>query len=88
MPAIFREDGFVVRIYGPPREHPPPHVHVERGREATVVICLGIAGGVLSVRAVQRMHEHEVVRALRVVERHQDQLLSVWRTMHGDAQTD
>jgi hypothetical protein len=32
-----REDGFVVRVYGPPREHPPPHVHVERGGDALVV---------------------------------------------------
>ena len=88
MPAILREDGYVVRIYGPPRDHPPPHVHVERGREATVVIRLGIARGGLSVRTVHHMHDHDVVRALRITERHQDELLQVWGTMHGDAGTD
>jgi hypothetical protein len=30
MPTVFREHGFAVRIYLPPREHSPPQVHVVR----------------------------------------------------------
>ena len=57
MPTVLRKDGFVVRVYGPPREHPPPHVHVERGPEEIVVIRLGTADGPAKVWAVYGMKD-------------------------------
>lgn len=44
MPTVLREDGFRVVVYGPPREHPPPHVHVEHGAKGLVVIRRTIHG--------------------------------------------
>ena len=88
MPTIVREDGFVLRVYGPPREHPPPHVHVERGDDALVVIRLAIGSRGPSVWAVYNMKDADVVRAFRLVERHHAQLVAAWRRIHEQAQTD
>lgn len=29
VPTVVRDATLVVKVYGPPREHPPPHVHVQ-----------------------------------------------------------
>jgi hypothetical protein len=63
-------------------------MHVERGRESTVVIRLGTTGNPMSVWAVCGMRDHDVVRALGIVARHHEELRHCWRTMHGDADTD
>lgn len=83
MPTVLREDGFVVRVYGPPREHPPPHVHIERGKEELVVIRLGTSGGPPAVWAVYQMKSHDVVEAFRLVERHHALIEKAWRKIHG-----
>jgi hypothetical protein len=83
MPAILRAGGFVVRVHGPPREHPPPHVHVERGTDQLVVIRLGTATTPPRVWAVYRMSNQDVVRAFRLVEQHHALIESAWRSIHG-----
>ena len=83
MPTVLRQDGFVVRVYGPPREHQPPHAHVERGSEEVVVIRLGSGAEPPSVWAVYGMQERDVVRAFRVVEQHLEQIRQAWRKLHG-----
>jgi Domain of unknown function (DUF4160) len=83
MPTVLRKDGFVVRVYGPPREHRPPHVHVERGPEAVVVIRLGTSGEPAKVWAVYGMKDRDVVRAFRLVERHLEEIQRAWREIHG-----
>jgi len=88
LPTILREDGFVVRVFGPPREHPPPHVHVECGREAVVIIRLGSARHSPSVRAVYRMHARDIAAALALIERHHGELVLAWREIHGEADDD
>ncbi|MBA3345692.1 MAG: DUF4160 domain-containing protein [Gemmatimonadales bacterium] len=40
MPTVLVQEGFRVRIYLPPREHAPPHVHVVRSG-AEIVMALG-----------------------------------------------
>lgn len=84
MPTIVDEDGFKVRIFGPPREHPPVHVHVEHGAEEVVVIRLGTRQTPQEVWAVYGgMKERDVIRAYRIVEKHQAQIRNAWRMMHG-----
>jgi len=82
-PTVLRKEGFVIRVYGPPREHPPPHVHVERGPEEVVVIRLGTSGDPAKVWAVYGMKDRDVVRAFRLVERHLEEIQRAWREIHG-----
>jgi hypothetical protein len=88
MPTIVREDGFVVRVYGPPREHPPPHVHVEHGDDALVVIRLAIGNRTPLVWAAYNMRDADVLRAFRLVEKHHALLLTAWRRIHEQVQTE
>lgn len=85
MPTVLREAGFTVRVFGPPREHAPPHVHVEHGPDGLVVIRLGGRGRPPSIRAVYRVRSGVVLRAYRLVERHHERILSAWEALHGEA---
>ncbi|MGQ0767160.1 MAG: DUF4160 domain-containing protein [Gemmatimonadota bacterium] len=82
MPTVLQVDGFRVRILLPPREHPPPHVHVVRGG-GEVVILLPRAEGPVAVRTVYRMRAVDVIAAVRLVEAHLAQLQAAWRQYHG-----
>lgn len=84
MPTIVREGGFHVRMYGPPREHPPPHVHVVRRGNGEVVIDLGSDISNLLVREVRGMKDRYIVLAFRIVERHHGKLIDVWRALHDE----
>ena len=68
MPTVVREDGFSIRVYAPPREHAPPHVHVHKAGER-VIIELGIAGAMAAVRGFTAMSSSDVLKALRLVQR-------------------
>lgn len=83
MPTVVKQDGFRIKVLGPPREHPPPHVHVHKGPEAVVVIRLGIAGGPPEVWEVYNMRRSDVVKAFRLVEANADELQKAWEEIHG-----
>jgi hypothetical protein len=83
MATVLTKDGFRVRIYGPPREHPPPHVHVEKGREGLVILRLPLPGKPLAVWRVYKMSNKDVLKAYRLVEDHQDAIGQAWRAIHG-----
>jgi hypothetical protein len=81
MPRVHAENGFTIHIYPPPREHGPPHVHVLlAGTE--VVINLSVSGESISVRSIEGMLDKDVVRAARMVESCNEQLLAKWREYH------
>ncbi|MEX2016507.1 MAG: DUF4160 domain-containing protein [Candidatus Hydrogenedentales bacterium] len=87
MPTIVREDGFSIRVYPPPREHPPPHVHVcKAGTE--VVIDLGSAGALPALREERGMARSDVPRAIQLVWRHHELLTAAWENMHGKTRTE
>lgn len=71
-----------MRILLPPREHPPPHVHVVRG-DGEVVILLPMVEGPVVVRTVYGLRAVDVVAAVRLVEAHRTQLQAAWRKYHG-----
>lgn len=81
MPTVLVVDGFAVRVYLPPREHRPPHVHVVKS-DSEVVILLGGPGAPPAVREVHGMRDADVVRAYRIVEAHRDALLEAWSRYH------
>ena len=83
MPTVLRDDGFTVRVHGPPREHPPPPAHVERGAEQVVVIRRGTSEAPPAVWKVFGMSSRDVLRAYRLVERHHVAIEAAWRKIHG-----
>ena len=84
MPRAFERDGFAVRVLGPPREHPPPHVHVQLGSHALVVIRLRLPNVAQRVWRIYDMRPRDVVRAFKLVELHHELLLQLWEDMHGE----
>jgi hypothetical protein len=87
MPTVLVVAGFNVRILLPPREHPPPHVHVTRGGAEVVLMLPDGRAGVV-VRTIYRMRDSDVIAAVRLVESNADLLLRAWRTYHGDSTTE
>ena len=55
MPTVLHIDGFQVRIFLPPREHGPAHVHVRKAG-AGVVINLPDGNQPLVIREIQRKY--------------------------------
>jgi len=87
MPTVLVVAGFHIRILLPPREHPPPHVHVTRGGAEVVLLLPQGRTGVV-VRTVHRMRDADVIAAVRLVESNVELLLHTWRTYHGDSTTE
>jgi len=71
MPVVLRVDGFVFRFFS--REHDPPHVHVRKGGEFTVIEL-----GTGRVRPGGDMRTPDTRRAREIMKAHRDQLLSAW----------
>lgn len=82
MPVVLRQGGFTVRIFLPPREHGPPHVHVERGG-GTIVLELPTSTRGPRIRSVRDMPDHVAVAAFHLVEAHATELHAAWRRYHG-----
>lgn len=82
MPTIVQQDGFRVKVFGPPREHGPAHVHVYKGRQSVVVIRLPSPTAPLAVWAVYDMRPADVVAAFRLVEAHAETLQRAWELIH------
>jgi hypothetical protein len=78
MPTVVLADGFHVRVYNPPREHSPAHVHVLKGGGEVLVNLNPIA-----VRKNYGMRAADIVAAVQLVEVHQSLLLAEWRKRHG-----
>ncbi|MBI4502420.1 MAG: DUF4160 domain-containing protein [Gemmatimonadetes bacterium] len=83
MSTIVREGDFRVSVYAPPREHAPPHVHVRKGHEGSVVIRLQVGDSPVTVRRVIRLKTRGILRARKLVTEHHEELLRAWREMHG-----
>ena len=80
MPTILRVGGFQIRVYLPPREHGPPHMHVlKAGKE--ILVNLSPVG----LREDFGMAARDIIGALRIVEANERLLLLEWRKHHGEA---
>jgi hypothetical protein len=83
MVKLLEEGAFRVYVYSPPREHQPPHVHVECTRGGEVLIRLGDQEEPPSVWQNHHMSSADARQALRIVENHQLRFLTEWRRLHG-----
>ena len=83
MVRIHDEGPFQVYVYAPPREHFPPHVHVECNQGGEVLIRLGDARTAPSLWQNHHMSAADARQALRIVEIHQSRFLAEWRRLHG-----
>ena len=83
MGRIDASRGFEVYVYAPPREHRPPHVHVECSNGGEVLVTLGDAGMAPALWRNHPMREADAREALRIVEENQEQFLEEWRRLHG-----
>jgi hypothetical protein len=83
MGRIYDEGGFQVYVYAPPREHQPPHVHVEASAGGEVLILLGSEQEAPALWQNHHMKSVDAREALRIVERHQEQFIAEWRRLHG-----
>jgi hypothetical protein len=72
-----------VYVYSPPREHQPPHVHVECTRGGEVLILIGDQETAASLWQNHHMSAADAREALRIVEVHQLRFLEEWRRLHG-----
>jgi hypothetical protein len=84
MVKVHQEGVFTVFVYSPPREHRPPHVHVECLRGGEVVIRLGSNQAPPSLWQNHHMAMADARVALGIVERLQISLLAEWRKLHGE----
>jgi hypothetical protein len=82
MPTVTREDGFEIIVYSG-NEHRPPHVHVFKNG-ATIRVAIGDEltyphvigkGNTIAGR--------ELVKAVRLVKKHQATCSNIWRRIHG-----
>lgn len=83
MVKIHDQDGFRVYVYSPPREHEPPHVHVESVGGGEVVVKLGDATTAPSLWLNHHMSARDAREALSIVEENQSRFLEQWRQLHG-----
>lgn len=83
MVKIHDEGGFRVYVYAPPREHQPPHVHVEALRGGELLVRLGDESTPSSLWQNHHMSAPDAREALRIVELHKLRFLDEWRKLHG-----
>ena len=84
MPVALRSGRFAVKVYGPPREHAPPHVHVFVGTEGIVVVRLPSGTRPIAVRQIEgAVRDRDVRTAVNLVLTNAALLLDAWNRLHG-----
>lgn len=83
MVKVHDEGAFRVYVYAPPREHEPPHVHVESMNGGEVLIRLGDERAPPSLWQNHHMRAADAREVLRIVREHQQYFLEEWRRLHG-----
>jgi hypothetical protein len=82
MVKAYDKGGFQVYVYSPPREHQPPHVHVESRNGGEVLVLLGDDDTSPSLWQNHHMSAPDAREALRIVTEHQQQFLAEWSRLH------
>lgn len=83
MVKVHDEGAFRIYIYAPPREHQPPHVHVECTRGGELVVRLGDEQVAPSIWLNHHMTATDAREAFRIVETQHLRFLEEWRRLHG-----
>ena len=83
MPTVLEQEGFQIKVFLPPREHGPAHVHVYKAG-GVAVINLPDATQALTLRSVsKKMRNADVVAAVRLVEANVETCQTDWRKYHA-----
>lgn len=84
VPTVLRRGRFVVKTFGPPREHPPPHVHVHVGTDGVVIVRLATSDRPVAVRQVwDHVRATDVATAKHIVAEYEGVVRTVWEELHG-----
>lgn len=83
MVKLYDEGALKVYVYSPPREHQPPHVHVESTNGGEVLVRLGDDDTPPSLWQNHHMSAPDAREALRIVGEHQQRFLAEWSRLHG-----
>lgn len=84
MPTVLRVRSLVFRMHGPPREHPPPHVHVEQRGEGYAIVRLPDGEREPWITRAGGFSDRQLDEILRLVAAHIVYLRAHWRRLHGD----
>lgn len=77
--VVLENDRWLIKVYAPPREHAPPHVHViEKGTGLEVKISLVN----ITVMKKTRMNERSVRGILIYIWKNHTYLLECWDKLH------
>ncbi len=83
MVRVYDDGTYQVYVYAPPREHQPPHVHVECTTGGEVLIRLGDEETPPSPWQNHHMRALDAAEALRIVTMNQVPFLDEWKKLHG-----
>jgi len=83
--TVYRDRNLRIAIHS--NDHPPPHVHVI-GPDGEACIAIGDDTMAPEVWDFQGLAVREVITALRLIARHQTDLLNAWRKIHGPLDLD
>lgn len=83
MVKVHDEGAFRVYVYSPPREHQPPHVHVECAEGGEVLVFLGAEDTAPLLWQNHHMKAIHALEALRIVQERQQRFLAEWGRLHG-----
>ena len=78
MPTVLRSGPFRFFFYSSDREE-PPHVHVERDTAIAKIWLTPVR-----IERSRGFNRHQIRRACRIVEKHQQQLLGRWNDYFSD----
>lgn len=78
--TVLENDKWKVKVYSPPREHGPPHVHViSKGDNADVKIYLET----LEVKGKTKFSKKSIKKIIKHLYKNYDYLMDRWETLHG-----
>ena len=80
MAELWRERGFVVKVYS--NDHPPPHVHVRKGRGDAVVYLGDDDSMPPELHKYFGMSEADATIAFQIVCANITKALTEWRRIH------
>ena len=83
VPIIVTSGRFRIKVFGPPREHPPPHAHVLFGAEGLAIIKLGSETEAPRLWVSFEMTRRETAMAVDLVRAHSDVLRQAWEVLHA-----